>query len=367
MLAKERGEPKDPQFEAEVNRAVEAVVADQVAAGIDVVSDGEMSKFSYTFYAKDRMKGITQGAASVGRTFHSLAGRDALEHPDYMDRFLKSAAASFDGISFPICTSDVSYGDVDPLRRDISRLKLATKKTRSVDAFMTAASPGVLVRFVANKHYATEEAYLAALAAALKTEYTEIVNAGFVLQIDCPDLASSRNTVYKDKTDDEFLRIAARNVEVLNHATEGIPSEAMRLRICWGNYGAPHTYDIPLTKIIEICFRARPSGISFEGANPRHEHEWEDLAQIDIPEDKILIPGVIDSTKRRIFLLEHPRLVAQRICRYARIVGRERVIAGTDCGFGTFASIETVAPSIAWAKLRTLAEGAGIASRQLWK
>ena len=323
-----------------------------------------MSKFSYTFYAKDRIKGITRGGPSAGRSFHSMAGRDAMEHPDYMERFLKSAAELFHGISFPICISDVSYGDGAPLRRDISRLHMATKKTRPVDAFMTAASPGVLVRFVANKHYATEDAYLAALAAAMKTEYTEIVNAGFVLQIDCPDLASARNTVYKDKTDDEFLRIAARNVEMLNHATEGIPSDAMRLHICWGNYAGPHTYDIPFAKVVEICFRARPSGISFEGANPRHEHEWEDLAQIDIPEDKILIPGVINSTTN---FVEHPRLVAQRICRYARIVGRERVIAGTDCGFGTFASIETVAASIVWSKLRALAEGARVASEQLWK
>jgi 5-methyltetrahydropteroyltriglutamate--homocysteine methyltransferase len=224
---------------------------------------------------------------------------------------------------------------------------------------MTAASPGVLARFVANRHYGSEDAYLAALADAMRVEYEAIVNAGFVLQIDCPDMASSRNTVYQTLSDDEFARIADRNVEMLNHATRGLPSERMRMHICWGNYEGPHTYDIPFTKIAAACFRARPQGLSFEGANPRHEHEWADFAKAKIPDDKILIPGVIDSTSN---FVEHPRLVAQRIERFTAIVGRARVIAGVDCGFGTFATKQPVATSVVWSKLRALAEGAALAS-----
>jgi 5-methyltetrahydropteroyltriglutamate--homocysteine methyltransferase len=229
---------------------------------------------------------------------------------------------------------------------------------------MTAPSPGILTRFIINLHYPDEDAYVAALADVMKVEYRAIVEAGFVLQIDCPDLGSCRNNQYRDLNDDQFRKIAERNIEALNAATEGLPPDRMRLHICWGNYEGPHNFDLPVTKIIDLAFKARPQAISIEAANPRHDHEWEDLKDFPIPDDKILIPGVIDSTTN---FVEHPRLVAQRIGRYAAIVGRERVIAGVDCGFGTAVRTDPiVADSIVWAKLRSLAEGAAIASSRLW-
>ena len=230
---------------------------------------------------------------------------------------------------------------------------------------MNAASPGVLTKFVPNAYYQDEDAYVAALADALQPEYEAIVHAGFILQIDCPDLGSARHNQYQDLTDDEFLAIAERNVEAVNHATRNIPPELMRLHICWGNYEGPHTHDIPLATVLPVCMKARPAGFLFEGANPRHEHEWEDLAAAKIPDDKVLIPGVVDSTSN---FVAHPRLIAQRLCRYADIVGRERVIAGTDCGFGTFASREPqVASSVVWSKFEAMVEGARIATEQLWR
>lgn len=229
---------------------------------------------------------------------------------------------------------------------------------------MNAASPGVLTKFVPNAHYASEDAYVAALADAMKTEYEAIVDAGFLLQIDCPDLGSARHNQYQHLDERAFLRIAERNVEAVNHATAGIPADRMRLHICWGNYEGPHTHDVALATVLPICMKARPAGFLFEGANPRHEHEWEDLARGVIPDDKVLIPGVIDSTSN---FVEHPRLIAQRLCRYADIVGRERVIAGADCGFGTFAAAEPqVAASVVWSKFEALAEGARIATQRLW-
>ena len=230
---------------------------------------------------------------------------------------------------------------------------------------MTAPSPGILTRFIINLHYPNEDAYVEALADVLKVEYHAIVNAGFLLQVDAPDLGSARNNQYRHLSDDEFRKVAERNIAVLNGAIEGLPAERMRLHICWGNYEGPHTQDLPLLKIIDIAFKAKMQGLSIEAANPRHDHEWEDLKEIKVPDDKVLIPGVIDSTTN---FVEHPRLVAQRIGRYAGIVGRERVIAGVDCGFGTFvrAGEPQVADSVVWAKLRALAEGAKIASDRLW-
>ena len=243
-------------------------------------------------------------------------------------------------------------------------LAAAAAKAKPADVFMTAPSPGILTRFIINLHYPNEDAYVDALAAVLKAEYQAIVNAGFVLQIDCPDLGSCRNNQYRDLSDDQFRKIADRNIAALNAATEGLPADKMRLHICWGNYEGPHSFDLPLLKIIDIAFKGRPQAISIEAANPRHDHEWEDLKDIKIPDDKILIPGVIDSTTN---FVEHPKLVAQRIGRYADLVGRERVIAGVDCGFGTAVRTDPiVADSIVWAKLRALSEGAQIASKRLW-
>ncbi len=361
IVAKEEGRPLDEgDFERDCARAVEDVVTSQVQSGIDVVSDGEMSKLAYTLYVRHRLTGIVpdERAAKLGREI--MVGRDRLEHPDFSDR-----NANFTVTPFPGCVGPVAYADKKPLERDLAHLHAAVAKSKPAEAFMTAPSPGILTRFVINLHYPTEDAYVAALADAMKPEYRAIVDAGFVLQIDCPDLGSARNNQYRDKTDDEFRRIAERNMALLNAATEGLPADRMRLHICWGNYEGPHTHDLPLAKIADICLKGRPQAFSFEGANPRHEHEWEDWKSIRMADDKILIPGVIDSTTN---FVEHPRLVAQRIARYAAIVGRERVIAGCDCGFGTVASgTPMVAPSIVWAKFRALAEGAAMATKELWR
>jgi len=361
ILAKERGEPIDPStFEKESAQAVADVVAKQIECGIDVVSDGEMSKPSYTMYVRHRVAGIAidPRAAEKGRDI--MIGRDQLAHPDFMQRMVK-----FGDIPFPGCVGELSYADRTPLERDLAHLTAAVDQAEPADTFMTAPSPGILTRFVINLHYPDEAAYLEALAGVMRVEYEAIVAAGFLLQIDAPDLGSARNNQYRHLSDDEFRKIAERNIEALNAATAGIPEESMRLHICWGNYEGPHTHDLPLAKIIDVCFKARPQALSFEGANPRHEHEWEDLEAIEIPDEKILIPGVIDSTTN---FVEHPRLVAQRICRYADIVGRDRVIAGVDCGFGTFvgSAPPMVVDSIVWAKLHALADGAEIASGRLW-
>jgi len=356
---KEAGRPvNEAQFEASSAAAVDAIVAQQVASGIDIVSDGEMSKSSYTFYVRHRVAGIGSSPEAAERGRKIMIGLDQLNHPDYAAR-----NANFRGVDFPGCIGPVSYADRRPLDRDLAHLQEAVQKAKPADAFMTAPSPGILTRFVIDTYYRDEDKYVAALADAMKTEYEAIHRAGFVLQLDCPDLGSARANQYRDKTDAEFLRIAERNVEALNHATAGIPPEEMRLHICWGNYEGPHTHDIPLAKIAGVCFKARPQAFSFEGANPRHEHEWEDLKSIKIPDDKILIPGVIDSTTN---FVEHPRLVAQRLLHYAEIVGRDRVIAGADCGFGTFAARDPmVAPSVVWAKFKAMAEGAAIATDRL--
>lgn len=363
LAAKDAGKPIDAAlFERIATEAIADIVAQQVANGIDVVNDGELAKLSYTFYVNGRVNGIGKSAAAVAKSRDVMVGLDLLDHPDFAER---RAQLPFEHFDYPACIGPVSYGDRRPLDQDIAHLKAAAAAARPQDVFMTSASPGVLTKFVVDLHYQDEDAYVDALAKAMKTEYDAIAQAGFVLQIDCPDLASARNNQYRDKTDAEFLRIAERNIAALNAATAGIPSEAMRMHICWGNYEGPHTHDLPLAKVLPVAFKARPMAISFEGANPRHAHEWEDLRALAIPDDKVLIPGVIDSLTN---FVEHPRLVAQRIGHYADLVGRERVIAGGDCGFSTVASGRTiVAPSVVWAKFRALAEGAAIASQRLWR
>ncbi len=362
ILAREQGQNVDAAtFEAETAKAVDNIVAQQMASGVDIVSDGEMSKPSYTMYIRHRVSGIRLDPRAAEKGRDIMLGLDSLEHPDY-----RASMAKVTAIPFPGCIGPLSYGDGAPLERDLAHLSAAVSKAKPLDAFITAPSPGILTRFIINLHYPDDDTYLEALANVMKTEYEAIVRAGFNLQIDAPDLGSARHNQHRDKTDEEFRKIAERNVEVLNYATAGIPASAMRLHICWGNYEGAHTHDIPLAKVIDICFKARAQALSFEGANPRHEHEWEDLQDIAMPDDKVLIPGLIDSTTN---FVEHPRLVAQRLHRYADIVGRERVIAGVDCGFGTFVNggPPMVAESIVWAKLKSLAEGAQIASKQLWQ
>ena len=344
---------------------VKDIVARQVASGIDVVSDGEMSKIGYTFYVKHRLAGIGRPDGPADPGAGARVGHDLKEHLDFHNRTSAQVGQWIAKFERPFCIGPVAYADHGPLENDLANLAAAVEAARPVEAFMNAASPGVLTKFVPNAYYQDEDAYVAALADALQPEYEAIVHAGFILQIDCPDLASARHNQYQDLTDDEFLAIAERNVEAVNHATRNIPPELMRLHICWGNYEGPHTHDIPLATVLPVCMKARPAGFLFEGANPRHEHEWEDLAAAKIPDDKVLIPGVVDSTSN---FVEHPRLIAQRLCRYADIVGRERVIAGTDCGFGTFASREPqVASSVVWSKFEAMVEGARIATEQLWR
>ncbi len=360
IAAREAGEPVDEAaFQARAAQSVIDIVAQQVAAGIDIVSDGEQSKPSYATYVKHRIAGIDMDPSVVERGRDAMVSLDRLDHPDFV------TATNFSNTAFPACLGPLSYEDRVPLDRDLAHFRAAVDAGRPTEAFMTAPSPGILTRFVVDAYYQDEDAYVEALAGAMRVEYEAIVGAGFLLQIDCPDLGSCRHNQYRHLTEDQFRRIADRNIAALNAATEGLPADRMRLHICWGNYEGPHTHDIPLARIVDIALKARPQGLSFEAANPRHEHEWEDLKAIPIPDDKVLIPGVLDSTTN---FVEHPRLIAQRILRFADIVGRERVIPGSDCGFGTSATAAPiVAPSIVWAKFKALAEGARIASERLWR
>jgi 5-methyltetrahydropteroyltriglutamate--homocysteine methyltransferase len=368
LEARENGRDFDlAAFETRLAEAVREVVTKQTAAGIDIVCDGEMGKISYTFYVRHRLSGIAAfRGGDNDEPPQTAAHRDLLDHPDYMQHYNQTRGSTswYSRETVPCCTGPVAYRDRRPLETDLGNLAAACTAAKPAEAFMTAASPGVLTKFVPDRYYRDEDAYVEALANALKEEYEAIVKAGFILQIDAPDLGSARHNQYQHLSDDAFLRIAERNIAALNHATAGIPPEAMRMHLCWGNYEGPHTHDIPLAKIFGVAMRARPAALSFEAANPRHAHEWEDLREAKIPDDKILIPGVIDSTTN---FVEHPRLVAQRICHYADIVGRERVIAGADCGFATFAFVNNaVAPSVVWVKLAALAEGAKLATARLW-
>ena len=331
----------------------------QEQAGIDIVSDGEMSKPSYTTYIRHRVSGIGPDPRAAEKGRDIMVGRDMLEHPDFAQQ-----RGNFSDVPFPGCIGELRYEDRGPLERDLAHLKAAADRWHPTEVFMTAPSPGILTRFIINLHYPSEDAYLAALSDVMQAEYRAIVEAGFLLQIDAPDLASARNNQYRHLSDDEFRsRIAERNIAMLNAATAGLPPDRMRLHICWGNYEGPHTHDLPLTRIIDIAFKAMPQAISIEAANPRHDHEWEDMQAVKVPEDKILIPGVIDSTNN---FVEHPRLVAQRLLRYAQFLDRERLIAGIDCGFGTAVRrAPKVTDSIVWAKLRALHDGAELASKQL--
>ncbi len=362
LIAEDAGDDHDAAKLIETaHRAVGEVVRRQVGAGVDIVSDGELSKSSYTHYVKHRLNGIGSGKRGGGGGGGDGGPRDMRDHPDAAAQGGRGTGR--DRLTPVVCDGRISYGDTGPLERDIGNLKAALAENEAGEAFINAASPATLAHFVRDAHYHNEESFLADLADAMRTEYEAIAGAGILLQVDAPDLAMVRHMSYQDLTDDEFLRIAERNVEALNHATANIPPDAMRMHICWGNYPGPHTHDIAVGKIIPVIMRARPQAVLFEAANPAHAHEHEDWAAAHIADDKILIPGVIDTTTN---LVEHPRLIAQRIGRFAEIVGRERVIAGTDCGFGTVAGRDVVAHSVVWKKLANLGEGAALASRNLW-
>jgi 5-methyltetrahydropteroyltriglutamate--homocysteine methyltransferase len=351
LYAKDKGELQDQAaFAARVREATAAVVRQQVECGVDVVNDGEVGKIGYSTYVKDRLTGFEGEAAP-------LRAADLLEFPEYARRALRVR------MQRPACTGPITYKDKEALRQDLENFKAALQGVNPEEAFLSAASPGVISLFLKNDYYPNHEAYIEALADVMKEEYDAIHQAGFLLQIDCPDLAMGRHIQFAGADLEEFRRNAELHIEALNHALADIPPDRMRLHLCWGNYEGPHHLDVPLHDIIDIVLKARPSGLSFEAANPRHAHEWKVFHEFTLPADKVLIPGVLDSTTNYI---EHPELVAERLCRFAEVVGRENVIAGTDCGFATFAGVADVDPKIVWAKFRAMAEGARLASKQLW-
>jgi 5-methyltetrahydropteroyltriglutamate--homocysteine methyltransferase len=339
-------------FGARVRSAVEDVVRKQRATGLDIVNDGEQGKPDYSTYIKDRFTGFEGESATMPM------GADLKDFPEFAARTRTAASERR-----PTCSGPIAWKDFGAVEKDIENLKRVTERAGAVEVFMTAVSPGQAARFLLNRYYPSHEAYIHALAEVLKREYAAIVRAGFVLQIDCPDLGSGRNNQFQHLTLAEFRKVAAMHVEALNSAVAELPPDRMRMHVCWGNYEGPHHRDVPLRDIIDILLTARPAGLSVEGANPRHAHEWNVFETARLPEGKVLIPGVLDTTTN---FIEHPELVAQRIVQYARIVGREHVIAGVDCGFATFAGRPTVEPAIAWAKLGSLVEGARLASRELW-
>jgi Methionine synthase II (cobalamin-independent) len=355
LLKKEHGEPVDEaQFEAVLREEVAAIVRKQAEAGVDIVSDGELSKIGYATYIKDRLSGFD------GHRPRKPA-LDLQPYPEYMEKMaLVAGKQSFKRMC---CTGPIKVTTTKPLEFDLANFGEALKGAKVEEGFLNAASPGVVSAFQPNEFYPTHADYLDAIAKAMQGEYEAIVNAGFILQVDCPDLAMARHTGFQDLTEEEFLKQAELQVEVLNVALANIPADKLRMHVCWGNYEGPHTEDIDLRKIINIILKAKPAAILFEASNPRHGHEWVVWKEANIPDNKILVPGVIDSTSNYV---EHPELVAQRILQFADIVGRERVIAGTDCGFSTFAGVGKVDAKIVWKKLESLAEGARLATKQLF-
>ncbi len=353
VFAQEKGET--PSNAAAVIRdAVHEVVARQVETGVDVVSDGEMSKISYATYIKDRITG-----------FDGDSEREPPSDLEAFPSFLERQASSGGTPTYrrPCCIGPIAVKDMGPVGEDIANMKAAMEATPPVEGFMNAASPGVIALFQPNKHYATHEEYLHALAEAMAPEYRAIVDAGLVLQLDSPDLGLGRHMLFKGQSDEAYQARAALHVEALNRALDGIDRSRVRLHVCWGNYEGPHHHDAPMEMVLPIALKANVGALLFESSNPRHAHEWQVFAEAKLPEDLVLIPGVLDSTTN---FVEHPKLVAERIVRFADIVGRERVIAGTDCGFSTFAGFGAVDENIVYAKLASMVEGAALATRQLW-
>jgi 5-methyltetrahydropteroyltriglutamate--homocysteine methyltransferase len=356
MYAKEEGVPVDRQaLAARVRSAVAEIVKKQADAGIDLVNDGELSKPSYATYVKDRLAGF-------GGTGNTFVYQDLADFPKLQQKVFGDPGRS--RRKTPACNAPISVRDPQAAIADVDNLKSALGTVQARGAFMSAASPGVVAVFFRNDHYPNEEAYLYAIADAMREEYEAVAKAGFVLQIDCPDLAMGKHIKYHDVDLKTFRKAAQLNIEAMNHALVNIPAEQLRIHVCWGNYEGPHHYDVPLADVIDLVFKAKPNAISFEAANPRHAHEWTLFETVKLPDGKVLIPGVIESKAN---FIEHPELVAQRIGRYARLVGRENVMAGSDCGYGTWVGQAAVDPDVVWAKLSALSEGARIASKEFWK
>jgi 5-methyltetrahydropteroyltriglutamate--homocysteine methyltransferase len=356
MYAKEEGVPVDLSvLGARVREAVLEVVRKQREAGVDLVNDGELSKPSYATYVKDRLDGF-------GGTGNTFVYQDLAEFPRLAQRVFGDPGRS--RRKTPGCNAPIKVRDKHAAQADVGNLKAALRESGDGEGFMSAASPGVVGLFFRNDYYDHRDAYLDAIAEAMRVEYECVANAGIVLQIDCPDLGMGRHIQYADLSLPEFRKRAQQHVEVLNHALRNIPAEQLRIHLCWGNYEGPHHRDVALADIIDIVFLAKPHAISLEAANPRHAHEWELFERVKLPDGKVLIPGVIESKSN---FIEHPKLIAQRIGRYANLVGRENVIAGSDCGYGTWVGQAAVDADVVWAKLAAMTEGARIASKQFWK
>lgn len=355
MYAKEEGASVDRQvLAARIRSAVQEVVQKQTAAGIDIVSDGEMSKPSYATYIKDRLSGF-------GGSGNSFIYRDLVDFPNLAKRVFGDPGRS--RRKTPACNGPIAVTDQAAAQADVDNLLAAVGHGNAQRGFMSAASPGVISLFFRNEYYPDEDAYLAAIAAAMRPEYEAVIAAGFDLQIDCPDLAMGRHIQYADLDLPAFRRRAGMHIAALNAAVTNLPPERMRLHLCWGNYEGPHHCDVPIADIIDLVFTARPAAVAFEAANPRHAHEWAVFEAVKLPADKVLIPGVIESKSN---FIEHPELIANRIGNYARLVGRENVLAGSDCGYGTWVGQAAVDPDVVWAKFAALAEGARIASKRFW-
>jgi 5-methyltetrahydropteroyltriglutamate--homocysteine methyltransferase len=356
LTLRDQGSPYDPaEFRSTMAAAVDAHVARQQATGIDIPSDGETSKISYSTYMKDRLSGFAGDQARQ-------VALDLADFPEFRARMqVFSGKQSFQR---QVCVGPIAVVERESLRHDIEDFGAACRRHGVARGFLNSASPGVVAAFQPNRYYPSHSAYIEAIAAAMQEEYEAIVAAGFDLQLDCPDLAMARHTGFQDLSEAEFLSRANEQVDVMNHALRNIDPARLRMHVCWGNYEGPHDHDIALEKILPIVLRARPAQILFEASNPRHAHEWAVWRDAQIPDEKILVPGLLTSTSNYV---EHPELIAQRVQQFADIVGRERVIAGTDCGFGTFAGIGKMDPEISWRKLASLAEGAARASERLFR
>ena len=355
LVRKDQSQPYDQAALDRLTRqAVFDIVKHQAQTGIDIVNDGEMSKPGYSTYVADRLSGFSGHEPAKPRL-------DTRDHPNFLAAYERMTGANV--ARRAVCVGPVAVRDRAPLEHDLANLKDALAQVQVAEGFMTAASPGLVPVFQTNRHYPSHEAYVEAIAAAMQDEYEAIVKAGFVLQLDCPDLAMARHTSFQELGEAEFLKRAAFHVDVLNNALRNVPADRARIHICWGNYEGPHDHDIAFAKVASILVKAKPMALVVEAANPRHAHEWTVWKDVKLPDDKVLVPGVLDTSTNYV---EHPELVSQRICQFADIVGRERVIAGTDCGFGTFAAYGKIDPDIAFKKLGAMVEGAAIASKRLW-
>jgi 5-methyltetrahydropteroyltriglutamate--homocysteine methyltransferase len=355
LVKKDQGEPYDKAALARLTReAVTAIVRRQAEVGVDVINDGEMSKPGYSTYVADRLSGFDGHERSKPRL-------DTRDHPNFNAAYARMTGENV--ARRAVCVGPIAVKDAEPLAEDLANLKAALAQVNAVEGFMTAASPGLVPVFQNNRYYPTYEAYVEAIAAAMQPEYEAIVNAGFVLQLDCPDLAMAHHTSFQELSEADFLKRAAFHVETLNYALRNVPAEMSRIHICWGNYEGPHDHDIDFAKVAPILIKAKPQALVVEAANPRHAHEWAVWRDLKLPDDKILVAGVLDTSTNYV---EHPELVAERLCRFADVVGRERVMAGSDCGFGTFAGYGKLDPDISFKKLHAMAEGAAIASKRLW-